>query len=196
VNPASTRPSLQTLRCPAKRHAAFDRAAAAGQRRGCARSSARAFDDSRANNPDGFAPRHAAPAPGSRDSRRRSRAWPVASSAGGHADRQPHCSNAALELATAAGMLGRSPHIADSPSMHLRAGNLRGDHPLPPATTTSAGWHLQARPATAPRASAADQGTGRGLIASARWVNSYEHTRVNSGERQGSRWSYPPSAMS
>jgi hypothetical protein len=54
-----------------------------------------------------------------------------------------------------------------------------------PTTTTSAGWHLQARPVTAPRASAADEGTGRGLIASARWVNSYEHTRVNSGERQG-----------
>src|SRR5208337_4661170 len=52
--------------------------------------------------------------------------------------------NAAVGLANAAGMPGRSPHIAGSPSTYLRAGNLRGASP-PPTNTTSALRHAQSR---------------------------------------------------
>jgi hypothetical protein len=83
-------------------------------------------------------------------------------------------------------MLGRSPHIAGSPWMHLRADCLREARPAPPADYYNlSGAARTISPLTAQLASAATDGTARKLIASARWVNSYEHTRVNSGERQG-----------
>jgi hypothetical protein len=83
-------------------------------------------------------------------------------------------------------MPGRSPHIAGSPWMHLRADCLREAPPAPPADYYNlSGAARTISPLTAQLASAATDGTARKLIASARWVNSYEHTRVNSGERQG-----------
>jgi hypothetical protein len=116
-----TRPSLQTLQRSPR---AAGRVAAAAQPYGCSRSIVGGCAGTRASSRDGFAPTHAAPAPGSRDSRHRSRASPVATVAVVHAGRRQHRNNVAVELANAAGMLGRRPHIAGSPLMHLRAHDL------------------------------------------------------------------------
>ncbi len=115
MNPASTRPSLQTLQSPAKSHPAGDYAAAAGQRRDCSRCIAGACADNRASIRDGFAPTHAVPVPGSRDSPRRWRALLAANGAVVHADRLEYRNNAAVEPANAAEMPARTPHIAASP---------------------------------------------------------------------------------
>jgi hypothetical protein len=120
--PPLTHPSLQTLRRPPR---AADRVGAAGQPYGCSRSIVGGCAGTRASSRDGFAPTHAGPAPGSRDSRHRSGASPVATVAVVHAGRRQHRNNVAVELATAAGMLGRRPHSAGSPLMHLRAHDLR-----------------------------------------------------------------------
>src|ERR1700751_3104151 len=73
-----TRPSLQTAPRPTDA-----RVAAVAPQGDCSRSTGDACADTRANNRDGVEPTRAAPAPGSRGSRHRSAAWPVASVAVG-----------------------------------------------------------------------------------------------------------------
>jgi hypothetical protein len=115
AKPPLTSPSLQTSQRAAGAHVG-----ATGHACGCPRSTAGAETDTRANNRDGLAPTRVGPGPGSRDNRRRSRAWPFASVAVGYADRLQHRSIFVGELAVAARMPGRRPHTAASPCMHLR----------------------------------------------------------------------------
>jgi hypothetical protein len=135
--PRSTRPSLQTLRyspapadksrkAPAKtpltrpslqtaQRSAAARVAAAAPQGDCFRSTAGACSDTRANSRDGVEPTLVATAPGSRGSRHRSAAWPVASVAVAHVDTSMHCSTSDPGLANAAGTPCRRPHIVASP---------------------------------------------------------------------------------
>lgn len=154
--PQPTRPSLQTLRhppepadksrtAPAKApltrpslqtapRAADARVAAAGPHRDCSRCTGDACADTRANSRDGLEPTPAAPAPGSRGSRHRSAAWPVASVAVAHADTPLHCSISDPGLAHAAGTPRRSTHTAASPwPTHSAQGNLSEARPAPHA---------------------------------------------------------------
>jgi hypothetical protein len=106
-----TRPSLQTAPRPADA-----RVAAVAPQGDCSRSTGDACADTRANNRDGVEPTRAAPAPGSRGSRHRSAAWPVASVAVAHVDTSMHCSTSDPGLANAAGTPRRRPHTAATPS--------------------------------------------------------------------------------
>jgi hypothetical protein len=107
-----TRPSLQTVPPPAG-----DRVAVVASPGDCSRCNPDACPDTRANSHDGLEPTPAGPAPGSRGSRRRSAAWPVASVAVARADRPRHCSKSDVGLVNAAGMPRRRPHTAASPWM-------------------------------------------------------------------------------
>jgi hypothetical protein len=110
TKPPLTRPSLQTAP-----PAADARVAAGAPQRDCSRSTGDVCADTRANSRDCLEPTRAAPAPGSRGSRRRSAAWPAANVAVALADRPIHCSTSEPGLANAVGTPRRRPHTAASP---------------------------------------------------------------------------------
>jgi len=160
--PQSTRPSLQTLRhspAPADKsrkaraktplmrpslqtapRPAVACVAAVAPQGDCSRSTGDACADMRANSRDGVEPTRAAPAPGSRGSRHRSAAWPVASVAVAHVDTSMHCSTSDPGLANAAGTPcrpGENLSEARSAPARLQSGwGPRNPGPTPTAALT------------------------------------------------------------
>ena len=212
--PQSTRPSLQTLRhspAPADKsrkaraktplmrpslqtapRTAVACVAAVAPQGDCSRSTGDACADMRANSRDCVEPTRAAPAPGSRGSRRRSAAWPVASVAVAHVDTSMHCSTSDPGLANAAGTPCRRPHTAASPSPPLSAQGKSEQSAFGAARLQSGCAHV----IPGPPHRGAHRPPYYGVIARrskikpvesdrVRWVHSREHPRVHSRERQG-----------
>ena len=139
-----TRPSLQTAPRPADA-----RVAAVAPQGDCSRSTGDACADTRANNRDGVEPTRAAPAPGSRGSRHRSAAWPVASVAVAHVDTSMHCSTSDPGLATCRNALPQAAHRRIS--MAALSAQGKSERSAFGAARLQTGWH--AIPATPPRRS-------------------------------------------
>src|SRR6516164_5348370 len=214
--PRSTRPSLQTLRhspAPADKsrkaraktplmrpslqtapRTAVACVAAVAPKDDCSRSTGDARADTRANSRDGVEPTRAAPAPGSRGSRHRFAAWPVASVAVAHVDTSMRCSTSDPGLANAAGTPCRRPHTAASPSPPLSAQGKSEQSAFGAARLQSGCAHV----IPGPPHRGAHRPPYYGVIARrskikpvesdrVRWVHSREHPRVHSRERQGER---------
>jgi len=182
-----TRPSLQTAPRPADA-----RVAAVAPKDDCSRSTGDARADTRANSRDGVEPTRAAPAPGSRGSRHRFAAWPVASVAVAHVDTSMRCSTSDPGLANAAGTPCRRPHTAASPwPPSPPRENLSEARAAPNAYNLDAPNLIPAHPTAALTvlitlaSSGAGRKSNRSTQAPVSWVHSREHPRVHSDERQG-----------